>query len=300
MRIHKHASELGRWRTVQRNAHPQLRAFVRGYLASSSVLPKAVREWRLPSLEVPLFLNFGAAHRQLGTAESQEWVSHDGIWVVGLHERHQLSEAFGERNYMIVRFTPLGAHHFLGIPMHLLTGHAIELEALDPKLTRLIMSRVGVARSWSDRFAAMEALIAERIAHAIVPGGLVWAWSKLEAADGRIVLESLLPDIGCSHRVFIARCRTRIGLTPKKVARLFRFNHVMQLLDGLSRNLNDGPVGKPYLESRAPADWRIPEPCWAGVATDCGYADQSHFIKEFRQFAGITPTEFLRRMSNAS
>ncbi len=296
MQIQEHASELGRWRVAHRNAHPQLHAFVRGYFASSSFLPNPIRERHLPSAEIPLFLNFGASHRRLDTAKPQEWISRDGVWIVGLHDSHQLSEALGERNFMIVRFTPLGAHRFLRAPMHLIANRAVELSALDPKLAGLVMSRVGTAGSWGDRFAAMEALVAERVEQATAPDGVAWAWRTLETADGRIPLGSLASEIGCSHRTMIARFRTCIGVTPKKAGRLFRFNRAMRSLNGLNRNRGGEPAGKPYIE--LPVCLPSLAVRWADIAADCGYFDQSHFIREFRQFAGTTPTEFVRRMSN--
>jgi AraC-like DNA-binding protein len=300
MQIYEHDSELGRWRAAHCSAHPQLRPFVRGYLASSSFLPQPVRERHLPSAEIPLVLNFGAPHRRLDTTEPDRWVSRDGAWVVGLHDRHQLVEAAGEREFMVVRLTPLGAHHFLRMPMHLIAGQAVELNAFDPKLAGLVMSRVGAARSWDDRFAAMEALIAERVAQATPPSGLALVWRKLEAADGRLPLGRLASEIDCSHRALIAQFRTCIGATPKAMGRLLRFNRAMRSLDALNRNRRSGPASKPYIESRAPDDLPAPSIHWADIAADCGYFDQSHFIREFRQFAGATPTEFVRGMADVA
>src|SRR4029077_11023006 len=106
----EHRSELGEWQTTQRPADPRLRSYVHGYFASSSHLRISVQEWHLPSTEVPLLLNLGAPHRRLGAVGSREWTSRDGAWVVGLHDRHQLTKAVGERHFMIARFTPIGAH----------------------------------------------------------------------------------------------------------------------------------------------------------------------------------------------
>jgi AraC-like DNA-binding protein len=243
-------------------------------------------------------LNFGAPHRQLDAAESQEWINRDGAWIVGLHDSHQLSDAVGERDFMIVRLTPLGAHSLLRAPMHLIAGRVVELGALDPKLAGLVMSRVGAAESWGDRFAAMEALIAERVAQTTAPNGLAWAWRKLEAADGRLPLGPLASEIDCSHRTLIAQFRTCIGVTPKAMGRLFRFNRAIRSLNELSRNRGGETASKPYIEAQALGDPPTLAVPWADIAADCGYFDQSHFIKEFRQFAGATPTEFVRRMSD--
>lgn len=293
----EHRSELGEWQTVQRTADSRLRAYVHGYVASSSRLRVPVQERHLPSPEVPLVLNFGEPHRRFDTAGAGEWTVRDGIWVAGLHKRHQLTSALGERHFMVVRFTPIGAHLFLGLPMHLIANEAVDLELIDPALSRLLVTRVGIAGSWTDRFDAMESLIANRLADARFPAAVGAAWRRLVAADGRVALGSLASEVGCSHRTLIARFETSVGFPPKTIARLLRFNRVMRSLGRLGRTRPDEPAGKPFIESRQPDDRLVGAVRWADVAADCGYVDQAHLIKEFREFAGTTPDAFRRRMS---
>lgn len=298
MQAHEHRSELGAWRSAHRAADPRLRPFVSGYFASTSTLPRPVHERLLPSAEVPLLLNFGAPHWRLDSAGTTVWTCRDGAWVVGLHDRPQLSEAVGERDFMVVGFTPLGAHHFLRAPMDLIRGEAADLSALDAKLAAQVMSRAGVARGWNARFDAMEALIAERVADATRPGGFVAAWRRLEAADGRLPIGALAAQADCSHRVLIEQFRTYAGVTPKAAGRLFRFNRAARSLDALGPGRGAQNRGMPYIETSAEGAARLGAVPWADVAADCGYADQAHFIKEFRQFAGTTPGAFLRRMAD--
>lgn len=296
MQIGEHRSELGNWRTAQRAADPHLGAYFHGYFASSSELARPIRERHLPSLEVPLFLNFGAPHCRLNSGEPGSPAMLDGAWITGLHDGHYRTEAVGERNFMVVRFTPLGAHLFFGLPMHLLANQTVSVANIDSDLARLLMSRAGTAGNWSDRFAAMDSLIAERVARKNAPASVEVVWNGLVAADGRVTLSHLASDIDCSYRSLIAQFRTCVGFPPKTIARLLRFGRVVELLQ---RHGHEGaaPANKPYIESEA-ATGNPGDPVrWADVATDLGYFDQPHLIKEFRRFAGATPTSVLRQIS---
>jgi transcriptional regulator GlxA family with amidase domain len=77
--------------------------------------------------------------------------------------------------------------------------------------------------------------------------------------------------VGWSHRHLIARFRQQIGLSPKTAARLVRFDGVWRRLDQRRR------------------------PSWAQIAGEAGYADQAHLVRDFREFTGTTPTDFVAR-----
>jgi AraC-like DNA-binding protein len=83
-------------------------------------------------------------------------------------------------------------------------------------------------------------------------------------------IAAVVDRTGMSARRFIAAFRDQVGLTPKLACRLGRFRRVIAAL---------GPT--------APVDW-------TRLALDCGYFDQAHFNHEFREFAGVSPGEYLR------
>jgi transcriptional regulator GlxA family with amidase domain len=98
-----------------------------------------------------------------------------------------------------------------------------------------------------------------------------WAWRRLVRSAGAVPIGSLARDVGWSHKHLIRRFMQQVGLTPKTAARLLRFEHVW-------RGLSDA----------TPAHWDR-------IAADGGYADQSHLIRDFREFTGATPADFFAR-----
>jgi AraC-like DNA-binding protein len=291
VRVAECTSEFGRWEEADRASDPRLRRYVLGYFATSSVLVRLARERHLPTAEVPMVLNFGAAHTRVAAGSCGGPQQLDRAWVTGLQTRHHLSEATGERRFMVVRFTPLGAHLFLRLRMDSLTDQAVPLDQIDPGIAASVCDQVMTSHSWEERFEAMERLIGSRVDRAALPPHIDWAWQKLTRTAGHTPIGSLAAASGRSPRQLIEQFRTCIGLSPKKAAMVLRFN---RSIDAVTRNGRPGSPRRPYLQGSAPPGTEGLSAQWARVAADCGYFDQPHFIREFRAFAGATPTEFLR------
>jgi AraC-like DNA-binding protein len=295
-----HGSELGRWRAAQRPADPRLREYVHGYFVSEGFLPKPLLERHVPSLEAAIVLDFAAPHRIIDTADTKQTTDHRNAWVVALQHRHQLREAFGARDFMVLRFSPIGAQMLLQTPMDLLSGRVLALEEIDRPFARLLMSHAEAARDWSARFDIVEKIIADRLESAAnPPSALFHSWRMLQESPKHVDLARLPALFGCSRRHLIAQCHTYFGVAPKTIARIRRFNLAIEAVNRVGRrDPLTYPDGKPYLDFRAPGTVRATSKAaigWADLALDCGYYDQSHFINEFRSFSGLTPLEFLHR-----
>ncbi len=242
MDVIEHRSELGHWRVTQRRADARLHTYVHGYLAVEGYRLEAVRERHLPSTEVALLINFGAPHRTL-TPETKRWTTFDDAWVVGLHNTYHLTEAVGVRRFMVVRFSPIGAHLFLRVPMDLIENQTVELAQFDPKLARLLRTRLAAAPKWETRFDAIESLIAERVISMASEAEVVLAaWGRLRDAHGRIGLGLLASELQYSHRRLITQFRASVGPLPKTIARLLRFNRAVQLVNRLGRDVTIEPA----------------------------------------------------------
>jgi AraC-like DNA-binding protein len=295
-----HRSDLGCWRAAQRLAEPRLRDYVRGYFASDGFLPRPLHERHLPLREVTIVLNFAAPHRIIDPSDPKRTTEHRNAWIVALQHRPQIREAFGVRDFMVIRFTPIGAKMLLGAPMDLLTDRTHALEDVDSRFSRLLTGHAEATHDWAARFDIVENIIAERLASAPPPPvGLLRSWRILQEFPNHVDLAQLPEEFGCSRRHLIAQFHTYFGMAPKTITRISRFHLAVEAINRVGRrDPLSYPEGKPYLDFPAVGTVRTAtktEIRWADLALGCGYYDQSHFINEFRTFSGLSPLEFLHR-----
>jgi AraC-like DNA-binding protein len=174
-----------------------------------------------------------------------------------------------------LRLTPLGARRLIGWPMHELANETLALEELLPERESL-PDRLRETDDWAKRFDLVEAFLLRRFADAVAPSpAMEWSWAQLSKSHGRTSIGGIAQELGWSHRRFVSRFREQLGLTPKALARVIRFDRAVHLLSG-----------------SAPSTL-------AAVAFECGYFDQAHMNRDFRELAGTTPAALVARRSAA-
>jgi AraC-like DNA-binding protein len=265
-RLIRDEHELGRWSRAVRPADPRLRWVFYRDLLGFEQQNAAFSSW----LEPPR-----PAFTLIVDLEGE--ISLDGVplphgWIAGLSDRYAVV-AFGPRYASIdLELTPLGAWAVLGVPLGELQRQTVRLEDAFGQAGQRLMDQLHDCRDWDGRFDAIEAFLLARINAGPRPTpAMAWALSRLWATEGRERVESLAAQLGCSRRYLHARFREQVGLPPKSVARLIRFGAVRRRIE------------------HAPGRW-------ADVAHECGYADQSHLNRDFRELAGTTPSDFVTRL----
>ena len=96
---------------------------------------------------------------------------------------------------------------------------------------------------------------------------------------GRLSIDETARRAGLTRRHLERRFRRTVGISPKRLARIARFQHAVRLLER-----QDGSLPAPG----------------ALTAAACGYADQAHFIRDFRDLAGCPPGEHLLRRAEVT
>lgn len=271
----RHESALGRWEMARREPHPLLADLVGeycGYLEDFSV---PVRRREVASRRIVLIISFGDRLR-FTTRPNVDAPLEAVSFVAGLHNGPTLTEHDGVQAGVQVDLSPLGAYTLLGLPMGELADRIVPFEDVMPETARDLPERLAHAATWEDRFALLDTVWLRRRAEGPEPRPEVArSWALLEAASGRVGIADLAAETGWSRRHLSARFREEVGLPPKAVARLLRFRYAVALL---------GTVREPV-----PADGIE----LAEVADRCGYYDQAHLNRDFRELAGCSPTAYL-------
>jgi AraC-like DNA-binding protein len=202
--------------------------------------------------------------------------------VGGLHTSPALITHPGRQSGIQLLLSPLGARALLGMPAGELAGIDVHgPDVLGPMADR-IGERVREAPDWPGRFAVLDQMLASRLAAgpagpAVVAGvgaEVSRTWRRLMSAGGRCSVSRLADETGWSDRHLRGRFRDETGLTPKAAARVIRFDRARRTLQ------NRAAVGSGL-------------PALADLAADCGYYDQAHLAREFRELAGCAPSAWL-------
>lgn len=263
--------EYGAWEIISRAPEPRLRPYVRDYAGYVERLTGVLRRRELPTGDVILIVNLGAPLRVGHPRDATVSLGSGDGFVAGLHDTYALTEAVGTQRGVEVRLTPIGAHLFFGLPMHQLANRVVSIRDVLGPATPALVERLAAARSWEACFDLLDALVGARVAAAPAPSrGVAHAWRRLLDSGGRLDMSTLADELGCSRKHLIALFREQIGLPPKTVARIVRFSPAIRLLDEHGAR-------------------------WARIAHESGYYDQAHLIRDFRQFAGTTPSDLLAR-----
>ena len=221
----------------------------------------------LPDGRPELVLHFGDPFERIGDAGA---VTQPAIIFAGQLMSRLMLRPMGRIAVLGIRFHPYGAASLLPMPQHGLAGSPCGLENLHPALKRAL----GAIRDNTDDLQAAAIAVQHLLRHWIEPARpdrrVRFAVEAIERARGQISIDRLAVAANTTRRHLERAFLDQVGVTPKRLARIARFQHALQTLEQES--------------AEAPG---------ARTAAACGYADQSHFVRDFRQLAGCSPSTHL-------
>ncbi|MEU8121045.1 helix-turn-helix domain-containing protein [Spirillospora sp. NPDC049024] len=224
-----------------------------------------------PMPSAHLFLNLGEPARLWDSDPSVPSALLADGWFMGVWTRRFVVEYPARVRLVGVHFKPWGLSPFVDMPVSELRNRWVPVDDVWQRSLERIRNRVGDAASAAEALRVVEEELRARLAEAPARGlGLVrHAGGRLETSHGAVAVGALADAAGVSGNHLAAQFKSHVGVTPKRVARIYRFARLILSVDALR-----------------PVDW-------SDLAHAAGYFDRAHFSREFKDFTGHTPTEYL-------
>lgn len=192
-----------------------------------------------------------------------------GPVLAGVLTRFSVIDTAEQEQVMGVSFKPGGTVPFMRVPAYETCDADIELEFLwGRRSARALRERLMEAQSPAARLDMLEQILSDAFTSTTLHPCVEFALDTFARQPLVASVSAVTDVIGLSPKRFIERFKAEVGVTPKQFCRVLRFQqavaqaHQKQMIN------------------------------WTGLALDCGYFDQAHFIHDFRSFSGLTPTAY--------
>ncbi|MBB2148092.1 AraC family transcriptional regulator [Pedobacter gandavensis] len=168
---------------------------------------------------------------------------------------------------------PNALNSLFGLNAELLTDSCLELDELSPKNQSFVSERLNHTHSTAEKIEVLSHFLLGKIKHRPLgsQSEMQFAMNKMMCSNGAVSLKMLQQELFFTERSFERKFKQYVGITPKLFSRICRFQSSL-------KQLNNHQFDK-----------------LSDLAYESNYADQSHFIRSFKEFTGLSPHQYRKR-----
>ncbi len=185
--------------------------------------------------------------------------------IVGLQSSKVKLDVNRDHKAVRVGFHPGGMYRLLGFSMAEMIDGSFDAADLFGNDIRDVNNKLQDAANFHEIRHAIEQFLLQKREKLKRALPFDQAMLELVRFDGNVKMEKIASLACLSLRQFERLSKERIGVPPKVFARLVRFSKAYRMREN------------------------FPGMSWTSIAYECGYFDQMHFIRDFKEFAGISP-----------
>jgi AraC-like DNA-binding protein len=245
--------------------HPSLREFVKCLWTLQHDYSQSIhaQEQLPPSGKIELIFHYGDSFM---LQDGNNWVRQPVSFIIGQQDRFFVLRSAGNTGLVAARFHPWGAFPFFQIPISALHCQFVGLDAIVGNHAAKLEDCLARATT-AEALRILENFLLLQLRHFGQDISLVISLvRRIIAQQGNLCVSELIRDEGVSQRQIERRFNEVVGLPPKRLARIIRFQHAFRSISSQpSRELTD-------------------------ISYQHGYSDQSHFIKDCQLLYGKTPS----------
>jgi AraC-like DNA-binding protein len=250
---------------------PPLSQFVDHLWFYDAFFPDHQRQYVLPYGSVEWIIDLRSSPRHLFDRDDpSKSRSFRRSWISGTHSEYIIIEAAQDSSMIGVRFKPGGAVPFLDCPLNEIAENVFETESVLLRDCRTLRDELIELSTPLEKLRRLEAyLLTEAKKEWRMPRLIEAALKEFSHHPSEASIRQFAERAGISHKHLIHQFAGWVGLTPKRFCRIRRFQCALRQIQKQSAI------------------------SWAGIASDCGYYDQAHFVHDFQRFSGMNPSRYL-------
>ncbi len=190
---------------------------------------------------------------------------------------YQDMEVTGRFGMVGVYLYPSSLPLLFGLPAIEVTNHIVDVQTLLGKEGEELEYKILMSNSDWKRIALITNFFMAKLReHSNNEASVQFCVDQILQTRGSVRVEHMAETVNLSRRQLERKFVVSSGLSPKLFSRITRFRHVIRL-----SNLQT-------IKSLS------------ALAYEAGYSDQSHFIREFKEFSGYTPKTYFKTLSNSA
>jgi AraC-like DNA-binding protein len=245
---------------------PPLNEFIEWFGGWEHAAPAALRDRALSRGAVTLTIDLGPQRFTIARGDDDRPLELPRGVFCGAHATSYLLTIPPRSSVVTVHFAPGGAFPFLGVSPSELENLCVGTDAVWGREADRLEQRLAEEPTIAGRCRILESflLLQADLDRGPQPAVALALDAFAQTPTPRVAEVSTLT--GLSPKRLIARFRDEVGLSPKAYAQVRRFQAALAAM-------RQGRRG-------------------AEIASDVGYFDQAHFVREFRRFAAMTPTQY--------
>ena len=221
----------------------------------------------VPDGTMKLIFHYGETYKH--HSQSGEITILPKCFLIGQLTKPYVIEPIGITGSFVVQFKPNGFLPFTTIPIREMENTAIPLDKLFGENGKKLSEQILNANSTSERIQIIEIFLLGELSNKRTFDSIVKSTVEtIFNANGKFSVNEFSKSKNINRRQLSRKFSSTIGLSPKQLAKTIRIQTTLKaLLNEEHTRLTD-------------------------LAYENEYFDQAHFIKDFKEFTGLTPKEF--------
>lgn len=258
------------------NLKPPIDTFVQSIFYHKDYMPEHSMERVVPTGNVFLIFELDNIPRKIFDRNLTPVQTFTKVWVSWIHQNFLTISEHKHTEMLVVQFKTLGAFPFFKVHINRFCESVIPAEHYFGNSILKLRDSFLEVESAQQKLELMNEWLIHQLDDSLAPPQNLQVILNKFHESPFSKHQEIVVDYPHTQKHLISQFNKFAGLPPKTIHKIIRFNSILNIIHSKK------------------------EISWTDIVYETGYSDQSHFIKEFQEFSGFTPSSYIKKGYNES